>query len=84
MVTVLYRPVSEHARVVEDFQRELEKEGVEVRLLDVDTKEGQVFAQLHDVMQFPSVIATSSEGTPLQTWAGSLPLIKEVGYFAHQ
>lgn len=84
MIIVLYRPVSEHARAVEDFKRELDRDKIEIQLVDVDTKEGVVLAELHDILQFPSVIATKSDGSVVQSWIGTLPLVKEVGYFAHQ
>lgn len=84
MITVLYRPGSEQARAVEDFKRELDRDKLEIQMVDVDTREGIVLAELHDIMQFPSVIATRSDGSITQSWIGVLPLVKEVGYFAHQ
>lgn len=83
MITILYRPNSEQANAVEDFLRELKRERIDYKTLDIDSREGIDFAQLHDIMQFPTVIATKEDGSPLQTWVGSLPLIREVGYYAH-
>ncbi len=84
MITILYRPKSEHSTAVEEFLKELDRETISYNKLDVDSKEGIAFAGLQDIMQFPAVVATRDDGTPTQTWVGSLPLIKEVGYFAHQ
>ncbi len=83
MVTILYRPNSEHEREVMDFQSRLAREQVIVRLVNVDSREGTTIAQLYDVMEYPAVIAHEEDGRVIDTWAGKFPLISEVSYYAH-
>ena len=84
MVTILYRPDSEHARQVEEFQRELVKNQVVTKLINVDSREGSTLASLHDIVQYPGVIITADVGRSIKSWSGKLPQISEVTYMAHQ
>lgn len=83
MVTILYRPGSEHERQVQEFQSELARNQVMVRLVNVDSREGTTLARLYDVVQYPAVVAHEEDGRVIDTWAGKFPLISEVGYYAH-
>jgi hypothetical protein len=83
MITILYRPNSEHERQVIEFQRRLEQNRVEAKLIDVDSRDGIATASLYDVMRYPAVLALEIDGRPIQTWSGELPLIEEVSYYAH-
>lgn len=83
MVTVLYRPNSEHERATMEFVRRLKDEQqIEVKLIDVDSREAAPLLELYDVARYPGIVVTKGDGTPLQTWQGELPLISEVAYFA--
>ncbi|MBI3984204.1 hypothetical protein HY346_02800 [Candidatus Microgenomates bacterium] len=83
MVTVLYRPNSEHERDTLEFVRRLKGEQqVDCKLVDVDSREAASLIELYDVTRYPGIVVTKGDGTPLQTWQGDLPLVSEVAYFA--
>ncbi len=87
-VVVLYRPGSDHSRMVEDFVRDLERRNrgsSRVDLVNVDTRDGSATASLYDVMQYPAVLALQDDGQLLREWEGTtMPLLNEVSYYTHQ
>lgn len=85
-VLVLYRPNSEHGRVVEefihDFQTRYRDERLEV--MNVDTRDGSATASLYDVMQYPAILVLQTDGYVQKTWEGAqLPLMDEIVSYAH-
>jgi hypothetical protein len=84
-VAVLYRPNSEHSRLVEEFMREFGKIYPDHRLdvFDLNTREGSNKAEVYGVMQYPAILALTTEGHLLKDWQGEpLPLMSEVAYYA--
>lgn len=82
---MLYRPNSEHARRVEDFVRDFNRNYVnyKLELQDLNTRDGAATASLYDVMRYPAVLALTNDGQLLKEWEGeSLPLLSEVSYYA--
>lgn len=84
-VLILYRPNSEHGRVIEefahDYQRQHEADRVEV--LSIDTRDGSALASLYDVMQYPAIMVLRTDGYVQKVWQGSsLPLMEEVASYA--
>ena len=82
-VLVLYQPNSDHARDVEtfvrDFQRQHDLGSNKVELLSVNTRDGAATASLYDILAYPAVLAISNDGSVLNAWPGpQLPLMKEV------
>jgi hypothetical protein len=77
---VILRPNSEHASFVYGFVRDLQmRTGKSVELVNIDSKDGYVFANLYDVVQYPCILVVSDSGEMQQMWQGStLPLIDEV------
>ena len=86
-VVVLYKPKSEHARLVEEFidnfrRNEPDKK---IELQDVDSRSGSAMATIYDVVQYPAVVATTDNGEPIQMWQGEMmPLVSEVAYYAQR
>lgn len=84
-VIVLYRPESEHGRMVEDFVRDYQARhdtGNRLEVLDIDGREGGSMASLYDVMQYPAIIVAREDGSELKRWEGEpLPLMDEVAYY---
>lgn len=82
-VLVVYKPVSEHARVVEEFLHEFEKRTARtLETVDPDTIRGSEICRLYDVVEYPTVIATAEDGRMQHTWRGvPMPLIDEVGSY---
>ena len=84
-VLILYRPNSEHARDVEtfvgDFQRQHDL-GKKLELVSVNTRDGAATANLYEVFAYPTIMAVADDGRLLNMWQGQpLPLMDEVaGY----
>lgn len=84
---MLYRPNSEHSRVIEDFARDFSRQFADSRLdmVDLNTRDGSSTASLYDVMQYPALLALTDDGRLVKEWEGqNLPLMNEVAYYAHQ
>lgn len=84
-VVVLYRPNSEHARLVEEFAHDIERQqGIKTELSSLETREGAAMATLYDITQYPAIVVTRDDGGVVQIWAGEqLPLMNEVAAYAH-
>lgn len=80
---IVYKDNSEHARAVLDFLRDFNRQtGKTLPTIDPESREGSMYCQAHDIMQYPTVIATNDDGHHLQTWSGlPLPTISEVSYY---
>jgi hypothetical protein len=84
-VLILYRPNSEHARLIEEFIRDYQArhhtEHLEV--LNIDTREGSATATLYDIMQYPAILVIQGDGGVQKVWQGErLPLMDEVAVYA--
>ena len=82
-VLVLYRPNSEHARVVEDFLRDFERQhartDLPVEILDLNTRDGASMASIYDIVQYPGILVVDSFGSIVRSWQGmTMPLMAEV------
>lgn len=84
-VLVLYRPNSEHGRIVEEFIRDYQRAGHSGRIeaLNIDTRDGSAMAALYDVVQYPSIMVTRDDGSIVRAWQGDpLPLQNEIASYA--
>lgn len=85
-VVIIYRPNSEHGRVVEDFIRDyqLRHQAGKLEVLNIDSRDGNAMAALYDVMQYPAILALRDDGSVLRAWEGdTLPLMDEVASYAY-
>lgn len=85
-VLVLYRPNSEHGRIVEEFIHEFQIRHASERLevLNIDTRDGSAMASLYDVMQYPAILILQTDGYVQKIWEGTqLPQMDEVVSYAH-
>jgi hypothetical protein len=84
-VLVLYRPESEHSRLVEEFIRDLQHRVADARLevLNIDTRDGSATATLYDVVQYPAVLVLQNDGYVSKFWQGMEvpPLLDEIAGF---
>lgn len=80
---LLYRPNSEHERLVLDYLRDFKMQtGKDLPTMDVDSPEGMQLCQDYDIVQYPAIIATDNDGHVQNTWIGEpLPRISEVSYY---
>ena len=85
-ITILYRPVSEFARTVEEFAHDIERQqNVKPELMSLDTREGANMAELYGITQYPAILAVRDDGELLQSWVGpELPLMNEVAAYAER
>jgi hypothetical protein len=84
-VLILYRPHSEHARIVEEFIREFQArhESEHLEILSLDTREGSSAASLYDIVQYPAILVVQDFGRLQKSWEGpQLPLMQEVASYA--
>jgi hypothetical protein len=84
-IMVLYRPNSEHSRLIDefihDYQRNYRSPHLEV--LSLDTREGSSTATLYDVVQYPAILVVEGDGGVQKIWQGdTLPLMDEVAAYA--
>ncbi len=82
-VVVVYKDNTEYARTIIDFLRDFNHQtGHELEALDPDTSDGASFCRAYDIVEYPSIIALSDDGSMQQTWRGlPLPTISEVSYY---
>jgi len=84
-ITVLYRPDSEHARDVEMFIHDYQRQhgDTKIDVLNLDQREGAATASLYDIMEYPAILALRDDGSAANIWQGqTLPLMDEVAAFA--
>ncbi|HEX4773964.1 MAG TPA: hypothetical protein VH234_00390 [Candidatus Saccharimonadales bacterium] len=85
-VLVLYRPNSDHARIIDNFIRDFKQRYAETRLevLNIDSRDGIATASLYDVMQYPAILVLQNDGYLQKSWIGEqVPLLDEVFAYAH-
>ncbi len=86
-VIVLYRPNSDHARAVESFVRDFERQhdgSTKLELTSVNTRDGAAMASLYDIMAYPSILALADDGSVLNTWIGpDLPLMADIASYMY-
>ncbi|GAC1499820.1 MAG: hypothetical protein NVS1B10_02920 [Candidatus Saccharimonadales bacterium] len=84
-VLILYRPNSEHGRIVEEFIHDFkDRHSLErLEVLNIDTREGSATATLYDVMQYPAILVLQMDGFVQKIWQGErLPMMDEVAAYA--
>jgi hypothetical protein len=80
-VQLLYTPGTPADREVEYLQRKLAERHIELDLLDADSREGAVLAELYDVAARPAVVLTANDGRLVQQWQAGLPAADEISYY---
>lgn len=82
----MYRPDSEHARLVEEFIHDYQRQhdSGKLEILNIDSRDGIATASLYDVMQYPTILALRDDGSILRSWEGeTLPLMDEIASYAY-
>lgn len=81
---IIYRPNSEHGRLVDEFAHQFSRlhPDIHLELLNIDGREGSAMASLYDIVSYPAILALQDDGSANMVWEGDeLPLIDEVaGY----
>ena len=78
-IVMVYREASEHRMAVESFIRDFEiQTGGKIEVINPDTREGNAFCNVYDVVEFPTMLALTVDGSPVAVWRGtSFPTISE-------
>ena len=83
MLVIVWKEETDYAREVRDWLHEFSRTGHEIKSIDPETIEGEIFVTAHDLLQYPVILALDAEGKELQKWAGTpLPQIDNVAYWA--
>lgn len=82
---IFYRPNSEHARSVEMFIRDFQRQyatDAKLEIMDLDTRDGAAMASLYDVLQYPAFLAAADDGVLIRAWEGKeLPLMADIASY---
>lgn len=80
---VVYKDETDYSREVTDYLRDFERQtGHTLETIDPDTREGADFCRVHDIVEYPSIVALSNDGVLQNLWRGlPLPTISEVSYY---
>lgn len=83
-LTMVYREKSDCRLMVENFLRDFRfQTGNDISTLDPDTRDGADFCRLHDIVRYPTLIATMPDGSVYRMWTGDLPAISEAALAAN-
>lgn len=82
-VVVVYKDQTDYTRTVLDYLHDFEKQtGHTLETLEPDTLDGVQFCNTYDVVEYPTIVATSDDGVMQKTWNGlPLPTIMELSYY---
>ncbi len=80
---IFYKSESEHDRDVRDYLREFEQRTSHaLETVDPDSAHGIELCEVYDIVEYPTIIATSEDGQLRASWRGlPLPTIDEVSYY---
>ena len=81
---IVFREKSDYAREVftflDDFRR---RTGKKIEIVDPDTRDGEGFCQVYNIVEYPTILGLDSSGKVLASWRGlPLPRIDSVSYYA--
>ncbi len=82
-VVVVYKQQTDYARDVDSFLFDFKRlTGHDLETMDPESRDGIMFCETYDILQYPTVIALSDTGQMQNTWAGlPLPTMSEVSYY---
>ena len=82
-VVVVYKQQTDYARAVEEFLHDFQHQtGHELETIDPESQAGVSFCESYDLLEYPTVIAISSDSQAQNIWKGlPLPTISEVSYY---
>lgn len=80
---MVYKPESDHARRVVTFLGDFTRQtGRKIDEQDPETPEGESFCRTYDIVEYPTLIAITSDGQIQNVWRGeAMPTISEVSYY---
>ena len=68
--------------IVETFLRDFKRQtGRRIETLNPDTRSGQNFIELYNIVEYPTLIAIGPDGTEVAKWRGNLPTISDASFY---
>ncbi|MDR0957553.1 MAG: hypothetical protein LBM09_03205 [Candidatus Nomurabacteria bacterium] len=81
-LVMVYRENSEARAVAETFMREFKMQtGRDVEVVNPETRDGQNFIEVYDVVEYPTLIAIGPDGSVVDKWRGMMPTISEASAY---
>ena len=82
-VVVIFKDNMDYTRQVNDYMFDFKRQtGHELATLDPESPDGISFCRAYDLLEFPTIVATSDDGQLQNIWKGlPLPTISEVSYY---
>lgn len=85
-VIILYRPQSDHGRVMEDYARDftMANPAIKVDLLTLESREGAAKAEAYDITSYPAILVADENGGFQKLWQGAEcpPLMQELASYS--
>jgi len=78
---VLYKPKSEHARLVEEYLEDLRRQypTVDIEVIDAESVEGVNKSQVYDILEYPALLVVNRDNSLQNMWLGKmLPQKQEI------
>jgi hypothetical protein len=84
-IVMVYKDMTDYARTVEDFLHDFDHQtGHQIETINPDTAEGDSFCRTYGIVEYPTLIAISSDAQMQNMWRGlPLPTISEVSFYAN-
>lgn len=82
-VVVVYKQQTDYTRQVDDFLFDFKRlTSHDLETLDPESSAGISFCETYDIMEYPTIVALSSDGQMQNQWKGlPLPTLSEVSYY---
>jgi hypothetical protein len=85
-ISILYRPKSEHGRIMEDYVRDfmVSNPGALVQMVSLETRDGADMARTYDVTSYPAILVIDNNGSCHKLWQGQEcpPLMQELASYS--
>jgi hypothetical protein len=80
---VIYKDETDYARDVYDYLRDFKRQtGHDLETIDPETLDGADLCRTYDIVEYPSIIALSDDGSLQNMWRGlPFPTISELSYY---
>lgn len=82
-VMVFYRDNTDYTRRVTEFLHDFKQRTAQsLEEVDPDSRRGADLVKLYDIVEYPTLVATTEDGQIRASWRGvPLPTIDEVSYY---
>lgn len=84
LVKIFINEDTPEARQSKELGERLEAEGYSVELVTSDSLEATQAIELYDIYSYPSFVVVRDDGSQLEIWRGTVPLISDLKHFLNQ